>query len=264
VIADPMFVNADAGDFSLKPDSPALKLGFKPIDTSKVGLYGDAAWVAEARAVRHPPTVLPAPPPPPKPAEVDDGFEDTPVGNPPRADHVDPDKAGASIRVTDAQAAGGKRSVKFTDTKALEPSWMPHLFYRPHMTEGVVKQGFDIRLEKGATLFTEWRDEGEYPHCIGPSVSFDAEGRVVVGGKALAVLPLGAWAHIEIEAALGKSASRIFTLAVTGPDGKRQAFADLPFAGKDFRELHWLGFSSTAAVDCVWYMDNFRVKVVRK
>jgi len=264
LVADPLFVGPEAGDFRLKPGSPALGLGFKPIDVSQVGLYGDPAWVAEARAIRHPPTVLPPPPPPPKPAEVDDDFERTPVGSPPRADHVDPDRAGASIRVTDELAAGGNRSLKFTDTKALEPSWMPHLFYRPHLTEGVVRQGFDIRLGKGATLFTEWRDEGEYPHCIGPSVSFDAEGRVVVGGKALAVVPPGAWAHVEIEAALGAAAPRTFTLAVTGPDGERRTFANLPHAGKDFRELHWLGFSSTAAADCVWYVDNVTVKRVGK
>jgi hypothetical protein len=37
VIADPLFVDPEKGDFTLKPDSPALKLGFKPIDVSKVG-----------------------------------------------------------------------------------------------------------------------------------------------------------------------------------------------------------------------------------
>jgi hypothetical protein len=37
VIADPMFVDAAAGDFHLKPDSPALKLGFKPFDYTKAG-----------------------------------------------------------------------------------------------------------------------------------------------------------------------------------------------------------------------------------
>ena len=35
---DPMFVNPAGGDFRLEPDSPALKLGFVPIDLSKVGL----------------------------------------------------------------------------------------------------------------------------------------------------------------------------------------------------------------------------------
>ena len=35
---DPFFVNPDQGDFTLKPDSPALRLGFDPIDMSKIGL----------------------------------------------------------------------------------------------------------------------------------------------------------------------------------------------------------------------------------
>ena len=37
VIADPLLVDPAAGDFDLKNDSPALKLGFKPIDLSTVG-----------------------------------------------------------------------------------------------------------------------------------------------------------------------------------------------------------------------------------
>ena len=37
VIADPLFVNAGNFDFRLLPGSPALKLGFQPIDLSSVG-----------------------------------------------------------------------------------------------------------------------------------------------------------------------------------------------------------------------------------
>ncbi len=37
IIADPQFVNPSRGDFRLKPGSPALKIGFHPIDTSTVG-----------------------------------------------------------------------------------------------------------------------------------------------------------------------------------------------------------------------------------
>jgi parallel beta-helix repeat protein len=37
ILADPLFVDPDKGDFTLKPDSPALKLGFSPIDVSNVG-----------------------------------------------------------------------------------------------------------------------------------------------------------------------------------------------------------------------------------
>jgi len=38
ISADPLFVSWATGDFHLKPDSPALKLGFKPIDQSQIGL----------------------------------------------------------------------------------------------------------------------------------------------------------------------------------------------------------------------------------
>jgi len=37
LIADPRFVDPADGNFSLKPGSPAFKIGFKPIDTSDVG-----------------------------------------------------------------------------------------------------------------------------------------------------------------------------------------------------------------------------------
>jgi hypothetical protein len=41
IVADPMFVDPDNRNYHLKPDSPALKLGFRDIDTSKIGLKED-------------------------------------------------------------------------------------------------------------------------------------------------------------------------------------------------------------------------------
>lgn len=38
IIADPLFVDIANQNFKLKPESPALKLGFKQIDQSKIGL----------------------------------------------------------------------------------------------------------------------------------------------------------------------------------------------------------------------------------
>lgn len=45
IIADPLFENPKKGDFRLKENSPVFSLGFQPIDSSKIGLYGEADWV---------------------------------------------------------------------------------------------------------------------------------------------------------------------------------------------------------------------------
>ncbi|MBA4417640.1 MAG: hypothetical protein C0392_06990 [Syntrophus sp. (in: bacteria)] len=47
VMADPLFVDIAKGDYSLLPNSPALKIGFKPIPIDKIGPYNDplrASW----------------------------------------------------------------------------------------------------------------------------------------------------------------------------------------------------------------------------
>lgn len=262
VLADPQFVAPEQYDFRLRPGSPALKLGFQPIDTSRVGLYGDQAWGEEARRVKHAKTVLPAPPAPPPPLEVSDDFETSDPGAPPEHAIVSGEERGASIRVSEERAASGKRSLKATDAKGLEPSWQPHFFYQPHLVQGRVRQSFDLKLQPGVLLFTEWRDEKSYPACIGPSVTFDGAGRITAGGRLLATVPTDRWIHVEIEAPLGKNAARKYTLTVVAPGGTRHVFADLPMSGKDFQELHWLGFVSTAAADTAFYLDNLRIQRV--
>lgn len=274
-IADPKFANPAAGDFRLAADSPALALGFTPIDTSSVGLYGDPEWVREGRAAARAPgayapgshapgstTELPPPPPPPGPKEVADDFETTPVGASPNDANAGGEDRGASIRVSDEQAAGGKHSLKVIDKAGIQPSWQPHFFYEPHLTTGTVRQAFDVRLAPGNLFFTEWRDDTAYPGCIGPSVTLDGTGRVMVAGKTLATVPVGKWVRFEIVAALGKG-SRKYTLQVTPAGSPTLTFADLPFAGDRFRELHWLGFVSTAEVDTAFYLDNLEIKRVK-
>jgi len=45
VFADPLFLDPARGDYSLRPDSPALRLGFRPFDLEGVGLLpGTRTW----------------------------------------------------------------------------------------------------------------------------------------------------------------------------------------------------------------------------
>lgn len=41
IFADPMFVDIENGDYRVKPESPALKLGFKKFDMDSFGLTSD-------------------------------------------------------------------------------------------------------------------------------------------------------------------------------------------------------------------------------
>ncbi|MGE5612234.1 MAG: right-handed parallel beta-helix repeat-containing protein, partial [Bacillota bacterium] len=258
-IADPQFVNAAAHDFRLKPTSPALQIGFQPLDITRVGLYGDPAWANQVRHADCPHTPLPPPPAPPKPLSINDGFESTPAGNPPAKAQVSGEEHGASIRVSNTRAAAGRRSLKITDSPTLQPTWQPHFYYEPHFTAGPVRQSFDVWFDAKSQFFTEWRDTATYPLNVGPSVRFDGSGTVSVAGKTLATVPAETWIHVEIEAALGKAAPRTFTLTLTPAGTSPQTFKNLPIPGADFHELNWLGFSSTAAADTAFYLDNLTI-----
>jgi hypothetical protein len=63
LVADPEFVAPDQFDFTLQENSPASKIGFKPFDPRRAGVYGSDSWVRLSNSVRYP--EFEAPPPPP-------------------------------------------------------------------------------------------------------------------------------------------------------------------------------------------------------
>lgn len=253
IIADPLFVNAAARDFRLQPGSPARKIGFIPFDYRQAGLYGDSAWVAQARQATFPPLEIP---PPPAPAPIHANFEQDRVGQPPHGWEIYTEDKGDSIRVTDATAAVGKHSVAITDAPGLSLRWKPHLCARVRYERGIVENHFYLRLEPGADVTFEWRDWSAAQYETGPQF-FIRGNQLHIGGREPVNLPTGQWLRFEITAALGKPGPLRWTLNLTVPGQRPREFTDLPFASPKFKQLTWLGFTSNADAATVYYLDDF-------
>jgi len=282
LIADPLFVDPDRLDFRLKPDSPALKLGFKPFDYSKAGLYGDPDWVAIPQRIEYPPVEIAPDPPPPPPFVLDEGFEDYPVGAAPLDAQVHLEGKGESIAVTDETACppsptsgegrggDGRQSLKVVDAPGLQFSFNPHFVYTPHYSEGVAHCSFDLRVEEGVEFWHEWRDWSQNPYLIGPSLQVIGN-RLKFRETDLLEVPVGQWFHLDITAGLGPQstlpdvgegrggATGTFEVTVTLPNQPPQRFPDLPFVSPEWKQLTWIGFVSNAQEKTVFYLDNIRI-----
>jgi hypothetical protein len=252
-IGDPLFVNAEAEDYRLKPESPALAMGFKPFDHTKSGVYGDEAWVKLAASRKYPQIEIE-----PLPLfTVDDDFEKTPVGKSIYLGRVHTEGKGDSLSVSEEQASSGKRSLKITDAPGLKQRYNPHFNFDVNHESGVSTVSFDLWLEPGAEFSHEWRDK-QPVYFAGPSLEI-RKGQLKAAGKVLLALPERQWIKLVIKSSLGEQASSKWTLTVTSPDGTKE-FPDLPTKHAAWKTLEALIFSSEANVATSFYLDNLEVK----
>jgi hypothetical protein len=255
LIADPLFVDPQHGDFRLKPNSPALKIGFKPIDTSTVGRQVPGAPKGE-----HP---LAQRAYPPKPAtwqaNIDEDFEDLGVGDVVPGAVTSEENAQATIRVTDETAASGKHSLKLVDMPGQKYNYDPHLYFTPNRAEGVLHEHFDVRVDPGFQFYHEWRDITVFFRS-GPIIRITPDGWLKATEKPLVQVPLSQWLGIDITCGVGKDANARWNLSVRLP-GKAEPleFKDLP-CSPEFKALHWLLFGGEGEQNGVAYVDNVKVK----
>ncbi|MBW7990871.1 MAG: right-handed parallel beta-helix repeat-containing protein [Planctomycetes bacterium] len=255
IIADPLFVDAENFDFRLKPNSPALNIGFKPFDYTKAGVYGPPAWIKKANDVTFPPLEV-APDPPP--VSINDDFESVPVGSQPATAEVHVEKKGDSILVTDETAATGKHSLKIVDARGLQHTYNPHYVYAPNHSVGTTSSEFDIRIEEGVLINYEWRDWRLSPYGVGPNFQLDRK-KLKVAGRTLLQLPIGKWIHFKITAPLGENKAGKWDMSVAIRGQKRRLFKGLNNGNGKFKKLTWVGFTSNATKRTVFYLDNFKL-----
>jgi hypothetical protein len=190
--------------------------------------------------------------------EIDDGFEDTPVGNAPLDAVVNVEGKGDSIAVSADTAATGSHSLKIVTVPNLEHNYNPHLYYMPHQTSGIATLSFDLRVEPGAKIYDEWRDSAQ-PYRSGPHLEI-VNGRLLTAdGKILTTIPMSEWVHFTITAGLGTSSTGTWDLTVAAPGQSPQKFAALADVSEAWKTLDWLGFANIAPGASVYYLDNVKI-----
>ena len=255
IIADPLFVDPAKLDFHLKPDSPALKLGFVPFDYSQAGVYGDTEWIKFAASLT-PKALELAPEPPVIP--IEDDFEQTPVGSAPQEAEVHVENKGDRIAVVEGGAGGSAHGVIIEDAPGLQQTYNPHLVYQVGHSAGTSTSSFDLKVAPTSLINFEWRDYGTPPYQTGPNFAI-RQSALSLPGKDSIPLPPDQWVHFEIVCPLGPQAKSGWSIAVTisGKDPLR--FADLPCAGDKFAKFDWLGFTSNATDKTAFYLDNISI-----
>ncbi|MFA6564410.1 MAG: right-handed parallel beta-helix repeat-containing protein [Verrucomicrobiia bacterium] len=261
LLADPKFVNAAARDYRLRPDSPALKVGFKPINLSSVGNYASPerrTWPRpEMKVLREPADYRPARSLAPQQPALRD-YEDYAIGESERGAAVGIEAGVNSVAVTDETTASGKRSLKVADGAGQKPAYMPYVTYMLEIAEGRLRAGFDLRIEPGAQFVYEWRDD-PHKYNLGPRLSVDAQGWLTANNKRLLQLPRSKWVRFDIVCALGPKATATYDLTVRPASAAPQQFHGLA-CSPNFKTLNCVVVMSPANAATVFYLDNVEFK----
>jgi parallel beta-helix repeat protein len=258
IIANPLIPGAAQYDLSIAVNSPAItQLGFEPISDANIGLYGDPAWVNAPAAILRPPTPLPTAPEDVRYAYT---FEADALGTLPEPWYALGGTNFAGIRVSDAEAAHGSRSMQFQDSVGLDFEWMPAGYVKPTFRTGLAVLRTRMRLSTAALPIIEMRDGLDNQYIIGPTLALTTtETLVNFVPMAVPSPPRNEWFQLEIRVKTGALHDGTFDLGLWTEAGGWEEYTDLPCVNPAFDRVSWVGFVGLNTTSENFYVDDLEL-----
>lgn len=266
VVADPQFVDWKNGDWRLRPESPAFKLGFKEWDYTLAGVRKeDPAWRARADGIRAR-EYKTAPVPPEQPGRrfyFADMDKDRP-GSRPRFFSAASNRQCGFFQVSTNAAFSGKQSLEIRDFAGLKARNRPfgHILVTPYSEHFQLR--YRIKCDAKADIFNEWRQQkspvdADSPYVTGLLLRVK-DGKMTYHGNrevAFANYRPGEWTEVVFDLHLPKSGKSSLDITVTNASGGSQKAESLYFFKDDFVKPTGVWFISNADADTVTYLDDF-------
>ena len=277
VIADPLFMDWPNGDWRLKPESPALKIGFKPWDYTLAGVRKeDPSWRAKAEAVVPAPyEVAPVPPENPGRRSLSTGFEALRPGTYP--DGLFNGKGSGRkfgyVMASTRDHRTGKQALEIRDFEGLVPRHFPHFYQHFKIISGTFRLKFSLKCDKKADLTCEWREwtknaaNGQY--ADGPFFRVSdgtlivsarrrgADGRIVRVALKFDNYAPGKWHDLEFVLHTPKTGTPTWDFAITDEEGVRREEKGLLYLHRECALPDWIGFLSNADCETVSFIDDY-------
>ena len=265
-MADPQFVDAAARDLRLRPDSPAIKLGFQQTDLSKVGLYGARSWTSLPKKAKHAPIA-----PQPGPGSFLWTYENEVAGAAPVHSGQlapGPDECQHRIEVIDTDAASGTRSLKLVEGQNSERSFFPFLHYPIGIESGHLRASFRLKLPAATPSafyfsFRDYHNTGSGYFQTGPHIEVNAKGMLTTPKmpELQIALPHDTWVSIEMTFTVGNGAAKTFDLTTTIPGQAPKTVRRLPYKHTPFAQVGDLYIVSTGPDGGAFLLDDVQVSV---
>jgi len=263
LVGDPGFTDPENGDFSLPEDSPARRLGFRSLDLSRVGLYGEREWTALPGTITPLPMASVAAVPIRK---ISYDFEDQTVGDSPEGFIIHAAREqGGEVAVSTGNAFAGRNCLTIRDSLEIKQDWNPHIYRQLGFDTGSMELSFAMRVDKAACPTIELRDYANAaPFCSGPSLAIGKDRRLSANNEALDLrVPVGAWVQYRVLCRLGQGWSGTYDLSVILPDKTTREFPGISYGRSNFRIATWLGLVSSGIHDGEFQIDNVVCRSVK-